>query len=779
MIDFNNFDDDLIIICPSLKKEKLIKIASEKYPLKHIKYIDKAEVLENTYFNYDYSAILYLHKQYNFSFPIAKEILDNLTSLEGNNEKINKLNKIYLDLKSNKLLQENLFYKHLFNNKKIYIYGYSKNDVELMNALEKLNVTYEYIYDEKDNFTHNVYKFKTMEDEVKSFFIKIMDLLENNISLNNIYLYSFPNEYEIMVNKYARYHNIKIEGLNKASLFASPIYKKYLEHLKNNSIINAFELLSSEIKNDPQNAIEKLANVLVELTPLYNECNEEFISLLNFTAKSTILSEVKYDNSIKICDYNSVISDDSYVFILGFSLDAYPNIYRDTDFYSDKEKEYLGKNTSKTKNIIEEEMLTNFINNTKNIYISYKERYGKKEYYPSLLINKLKMNIFDGDISNIRYSLKLSEIEISDCFDKNKLYGIDNKNIKTFDKDLIGYQSYSHEFSGLNHFNNNLIKLSPTSISEYNTCPFKYYANRVLKIGEFENTFALKLGNIFHLILQDSLIKEINLDNYRDEIEKEFTTFKEKTLLYNLLPQVLEVINKNKEFYNNSHFKNACAEKEITINVDDNSLLTGKIDKVIFNDNDKELIVVDYKTGNFYYDKRKNAYGIDLQLPIYSLLLNSEFNDYTNVGMYIQNVCLSKKELMDKDVNPYYLNGLTLKDDNAVKRIDHYLGDYDCDGNLIKKSRFIQSIKIKNDKNLDAYSGIVQKEYDALKEVAKGAINETLSNVRNNVFSIAPIRFKGQRELPCKYCDYNDVCFMKYSDVRYINFNGGDDDETI
>ena len=31
MIDFNNFDDDLIIICPSLKKEKLIKIASEKY----------------------------------------------------------------------------------------------------------------------------------------------------------------------------------------------------------------------------------------------------------------------------------------------------------------------------------------------------------------------------------------------------------------------------------------------------------------------------------------------------------------------------------------------------------------------------------------------------------------------------------------------------------------------------------------------------------------------------------------------------------------------------
>ena len=35
--------------------------------------------------------------------------------------------------------------------------------------------------------------------------------------------------------------------------------------------------------------------------------------------------------------------------MLGFSLDGYPKIYKDIDFFNDEEKTFLNKNTSKLK----------------------------------------------------------------------------------------------------------------------------------------------------------------------------------------------------------------------------------------------------------------------------------------------------------------------------------------------------------------------------------------------------------------------------------------------
>ena len=778
MIDFNSLEENLIIICPNHIKESLVKLVSINYPNKHIKFMDKKEIICNKNFTFDYSALLYLSKKYGYSYAIAKEVLDNLTSCTINSEKLNILHDIYLDLKEHNLLKFNLLFKYLFKGKKTYIYGYSQSDIELQNALNELDVCYDFICDDRNQYTHNVYKYSVIDNEVKAFFINVMELVKNGKTLNDVYLYNLPADYKNIVLKYAKYHNIKIEGLNKTYLYDSPIYKKYLTYLNENSSIDAFNLLSEKIKNDPLNVLDKLTNIIVSINMLCKEKNE-FLSLLNYIAKNTTLSQIKYDNSIKICDYNSIIDDNSYVFILGFSLDSFPTIYRDTDFYSDKEKEQLGKNTSKIKNNIEEEMLSNFILNTKNVIISYKEKQGKREYYPSLLIKKLGLNVIDGKINEFRYSSKLSELEVSKYLDMNRLYGIDNKYIKTYEEENIGYESYSHKFSGLNYENSDFIKLSATSIDEYNTCPFKYYANRVLKIGEFENTFALKLGNIFHLILQDSLTKEIILDDYKEVIEKEFNTYKEKVLLNNLLPQVLDVIEKNKEFYNNSHFKDAIAEKEITIALDENSVLTGKIDKVLLNNKDEELIVVDYKTSKFRYNKKKNPYGKDLQLPLYSFMLNNEYSNYSNVGMYIQNICLDRKELMDKDVTPYLLTGLTLKDDDAVKRIDNYLGDFDYNGNPIIKSQFIKSIKLKKDLTLDFWSGISLEEFDDLKDIAKEQVFKTLENIRKNNFDISPIKFKGDRDLPCKYCDYSDICFKKSSDERFVDLSGGEEDETV
>ena len=69
--------------------------------------------------------------------------------------------------------------------------------------------------------------------------------------------------------------------------------------------------------------------------------------------------------------FHQILNDDDYIFMLGFSLGSYPVIHKDTMFYLDKEKEILNVNTSVILNEIEEEYLIDFINNNKNIKITF------------------------------------------------------------------------------------------------------------------------------------------------------------------------------------------------------------------------------------------------------------------------------------------------------------------------------------------------------------------------------------------------------------------------
>ena len=445
--------------------------------------------------------------------------------------------------------------------------------------------------------------------------------------------------------------------------------------------------------------------------------------------------------------------------MLGFSLDGYPKIYKDIDFFNDEEKTFLNKNTSKIKTQIAEEKLINFILNTKNLYISYKEKKGKNVYYPSLIINKLSLNVVDGPVSLIRYSKNALENEIAILYDQKRLFGIDNGYLETFDEEEIRYMEYDHLFKKIpNYYNNEKITLSYTQINEYNKCPFQYFVKRVLKANIFENSFESNLGSLYHKILEDSLRKTIDLSSYEEDIKTMFLTNKERFFVSFLLPQVLDVIKKNNEFLHNSSFNFPLAEQEIWLKIDEQTILNGRIDKIILNKDRTALIVIDYKTSDYKFHMDRNEYGVDLQLPIYSLLLDSKYPNYENVGMYIQNVCLSSDKLL-KEENPYKLNGITIDKSNEVLSLDYELIEN-------KKSKYIQKIRVNKDG--DGVGDVSSSEYLKLKEVALEQIKKTILNIRKGDFDIAPIRFNNEM-LPCKYCECNDICFKKYDDIRQID----------
>ena len=115
----------------------------------------------------------------------------------------------------------------------------------------------------------------------------------------------------------------------------------------------------------------------------------------------------------------------------------------------------------------------------------------------------------------------------------------------------------------------------------------------------------------------------------------------------------------------------------------------------------KSLIVIDYKTGDFKFNKKKTQFGVEMQLPIYAYLLKQKYPEYSNIGMYIQNVCLDDNELLSND--KYSLDGITVNNLNRIITIDPTLGTlYDDNDELINKSIYIKHIKLKKDKTLSS-----------------------------------------------------------------------------
>jgi len=775
MFDISLLTDNCILICPNNVKTYLLKYLADNNPSLRVKYISKKELFDGVSFTYGYDALMYLHKNHNLNFVNADEALANLIDKEYSTDKTKLVNSYFKELKDNNLLSYNSLFKNLFINKKVYVYEYYKDDIELTNCLNKVTSNPVYLDDVNKTYSHNYFEFETMEEEVSYVFNDIMSKIKDGMDINKIHLMNYPSDYEFLIKKYVYYLNLPFVFNENTYLFNSPIYKRFISLLESNDIETSYELLKQETIVDPLDAIGRIANV-VNKTVYLNLEKEEFISLINYVASKTTLKKIKFDKAITVVDENDIIDEEDIVYVLGFSLGSYPKINKDTDFYSDIEKKEIGLNSSQTLSLLSEKRLINFITNTKNLVITFKKKIGKTVFYPSLLIEKLNIANAIKEKNNKRYSVKLSEIECAISKDNNRIFGVKDIALDTYEDNKIRYMMYDHSFKELTKdFSNEELYLSYSKINEYYHCPFQYFIKRVLKENIFEDRFDTELGNLFHKILQDSVTKKIDLKDYQKDIDEKFTSAKDKFFINMLLPQVLDVINKNNEFLTHSFYNNVIAEDELETPIDSKTILKGKIDKILFDNEDKSLAVVDYKTGGFYFDPNKLKYGLDLQLPIYSYLLRNKYPNYYNLGMYIQNICRSKKDLLNEKEKPYLLTGLTVNNESKIFRFDTSLGTLqDENGKKILSSLYISGIKVNSKGELNSKKVIDEETYNNFESTAINKIKEAIKEIRKGNFAISPIYFindkKGLNSKSiCDFCGCKDICFIKDKDKRVID----------
>ena len=761
---------DKLIICPNSEKLKILSNLSKDNNLYNIKFMTKEEYLSNYYFKYDEKSLFYLMKKYNLHIDVAKVYLNSLYGIdilkEYEDSKIEFLKCIKKDLLNNNLLIINNNFKDYISNKEIEVINYYDLDLYEEKALN-------YKFNGTGTINNSVYEFKTIEEEVNFVCIKIYELIKNGISINNIHLCNVSNDYYYIIKRLFSYYNIPINIPFKNSIYSTRIVKDYLEkdilNLDSNDLIT-----------------KKLVNVLNSLCDIDNT-DPIYRDILIDKLKNTYISNDTLNNAVNISNlYDISFSDDDYVFVLGFNQDILPKTYKDIDYISDKDKSNVLMYPSNYLNEREKNILIYVLSKIKNLYLSYKLSSPFSEFYPSSLINECNLDIIKEFSDNYSYSNKYNIIRLGEMLDNYKLYGEKDEYLDELNTHYnIDYSSYSNKFNGINRdlFLEKLsypFKLSYTALNSYNECSFKYYLNYVLKLSDYESTFASFVGNLYHEIL--SLYNKNGFDlevEYNKYLENRELNLKEKLLLVKIKKDLEELIEVIKSQNLITGYNDELHEEYVEVDIrDDISVkFIGYIDKIMYMKKieDTYFSIVDYKTGKIDTNIESMKYGLHMQLPVYLYLLNygRVFSNPIFTGIYYQNILFSypkwEKNLDKVLKDRYLLKGYSTDNLEVLEKFDSTYTD----------SELIRSMKYTD--KFDRYSKVIDDDtlYNLVK-YTKNIIDKKVDDILSCKFDINP-KVYVKEDVSCKFCKFKDICFKRDSDVTYLekvedlSFLGGEE----
>jgi len=786
--------DNSIIIVPSGLKNDILKKINSMNKLINTKIISREEFINRCTFEYNEEAILFLMEKYGYDSNVCRILLDNMKYVDNSNYSSCKLNELFLlkyELLNLGLLKvDKLFIKYL-SNKNIYVYGYLYIDNLFKKYLDLYN--YEIINIETKTYNNSiiVYEAPTLEEEVEFVFNRIGDLLKDGVDINKIKIVNYSEKYINVFNKLSKFYNIPIEDIGY-SIYSTYIVRDYLDNLLK---LKDFNAVVSYIK-DKYNSNEyylKIVSNLVNISSKYNCYDYKFdsvYSLVKDDLKKTKVILEDYIYKVSFGEINSYLYDASfYVFLIGFNQNELPKLYKDEDYISDEDKEFVNLESTSLKNKLEKDKVLYFINNTSNLVISYSLKHLSNNYYPSNLINENNFKVEKISLSNYSYSNIYNKIKLTKYLDDFIKYGTINNNLSLYYNNYqTDYLTYDNKFSGidknqlLSRLNNKLL-LSYSSINSYNKCHFRYYLDNILKINKYEETFSIKVGNLFHDLLSKCFEDNFDLENeWNLRLSKLELSEKEKVLLIKLKDEFKSIIrfveNLNKETYliNNLMEHKIYIDKKRDIDVS----FMGIIDKCMYREKDGEdlVTIVDYKTGNPDINLYNVAYGIDMQLPIYWYLVKKGnlFDNPKFVGFYLQKILHGElKRDKSRDYESAKLDNLKLVGYSTTNklRLERFDSTYE-------NSAFIKSMKVKQDGEFYHYVKVLDDEVlEMLVDYIDKIIEDNITSILDCDFSINPKQI-GMELVGCKYCKYKDICYVKNEDIiklkeyENLSFLGGD-----
>ena len=761
MEEFNN----KIVILNDYAKKSFIKKIDK---LINVKVITLSELKRKYYFDYDNKAIYFVSNKYNCIPEIAKIYIENIYYLKDiDNEKINFLKDIKNDLDSNNLLTYNNLFKEFLKGKEIVLYNLKYTDKFYKNIFKELEkfskIT---IYNDEDNsIVKELYKANNSEEEIAFVCSKITKLIKSGVNINNIKLANVKSDYEFIIRKTFKLFNI-------------PINLPSFETIKSTSLVIKFkELYNSDINE----TIEKLKEFIN--TKEENDIYKSIISIVNnylwsndfLLVKDMVFNDIdniktpreKLKNAVEVIEFKKeLVTDEDYVFLIGYNEGVIPVNYKDEDYLSDSIKEKLGLSTSFELNENAMNETKDNIRNIKNLIVTYPSHNLSSEIYISSSYEK---DLFEEKELNISFneSNAYNKLKLVSEKDENSKFGTITDNLLKLSshyKDMK-YNSYDNKYkiidkTKIKEFFKDGLTLSYTSINDYYMCSFRYYLNYILKVNKFEDTFEATVGSIFHKILSMCFDHDIDIiRTYETEIENSNYEFNEseKFFLSILKDELVLIIETIKNQLSYTQLTNSMYEKKIVIDVDKDLQIRfkGFVDKILYNEfNGKTVVaIIDYKTGNPNLNINNTIYGLEMQLPVYIYLIKNEIKDVKIGGFYLQKI-LNNTTDKEKRLDSLKLQGYTNSDLDYIDKVDSSFND----------SKVIKSLRTSS-KGFYYYSKMINdEEIDTLYNVVDSKIKEASMSILDSKFDINPKEMNNEN-IGCSFCKYKDICFMKPKDT--------------
>lgn len=751
---------EYILLIPNSISENIIEKVRKTYYNYNIKFMSLDEFIKKYTFSYDNETIYHIMKKYNIKYSSALVYLNNLYYISDklDNEKMNKLKEIKEYLDDNNLLIYDKYFRKYVKDKEIYIYGYDYINKYYSSVLNGLN--YKVIdVDTRKYEIDKIYYSDDITDEVIFVASKICELIKNGIDNSNIKLV-YSSEYNFIIDRIFKLYGINVN--RKISIYSVYEVKRILDNL--NDIDNIIDSINNiDIRN-------KIINVINNYSFIANK--EDVRELIIHDLKNTYLDS--YEEGINVILLDDYIDDNDYVFLLGFNKENIPRLYKDNDYFTDKEKEILGFDTSIYLNSRKRESTIKRIHSIKNLFISYKLFDAINNYIKSdLLDNVMEEMIINNNYSN---SNMINKILLTEKLDNLVKYNImeDDINLLYSNYQDIDYMKYSNKYNRIDKYKlykylDDKLVLAYTSFDNYNRCKFKYYLNNVLKINVIRDDFSIIIGNVCHYVLSQMDNEDFDTRRYFDEYlsNERYFTSRELFFLDNIKEEMVFIIDTIRKQLGYTSFDKKMYEEKVYVNKDKNIKVTfmGIIDKVLYKEEDDitYLAVIDYKTGNTNIKLDNMEYGIGMQLPIYLYLTsNMKFKNIEVVGFYLQKLLSTNldntKDYITARENNLKLEGYSINNPSILSKFDKTYND----------SKLIKSMKTSKN-GFYSYSKVLDKEeIDNIITSTDEMIDKVIDNILEADFSINPKVIDGEN-VSCKFCEYRDICFRRENDIVYIN----------
>ncbi len=366
------------------------------------------------------------------------------------------------------------------------------------------------------------------------------------------------------------------------------------------------------------------------------------------------------------------------------------------------------------------------------------------------------------------------------------------------------------------------LKLSVSAVEKYNSCPYAYFLNYILRLKERDiyTLDKMNIGQFYHKAMEDLTNKMLELSLDWSTIADEELARLIHEVVTELLPQLESEILLSSGRYRylkdklyatlsksaadlaqnsrqgafrtlKTELTFGMGEEEFTLTLEDNTkiYLRGRIDllEAAQGREKKYLRIIDFKSGNNDLPLDEVYYGLKLQLITYLNVTLKKLPGYEGAGVlyrYIKNPFISeKRKLTAEEAKKKYLKeirpkGLLLGELEPICLADNkFSSKMESDilpiklkkeGKECLREHGINPPKEKQDNLFDQYSAVATKEqFAALEKHTAEIIKKTGAEILKGNFAKAPYRYKSKDG--CKYCNYSSICRFRAQETLSYN----------